>query len=161
MGELQSSPKVSSCTRWTPHTAKTEGLCGTMAIGQSSRSLSRCLRRLMHVNDPDFFRERSVVVCSDDIDAFPSNNSHENTRSLHSAFAAKNDCVTPTGGHVHHCTSMITDHVAIQKTRQDQPFGTRTNRPIDCQVLGMISSCSSRATRKDCIAAIFSRQPYK
>ena len=47
---------------------------------------------LMHVNDPDFFSERSVVVCSDDVDAFPSNNSHENTRSLHSAFAAKNDC---------------------------------------------------------------------
>ena len=66
----------------------------------------------MHVNDPDFFRERSVVVCSNDVDAFPSNNSHEITRSLHSAFAAKNDCATPTGGHVHDCSSMITDQVA-------------------------------------------------
>ena len=136
-------------------------LSDTMAIGQSSRSLSRCLRQLMHVNDPDFFRERSVVVCSDDVDAFPSNNSHEITRSLHSAFAAKNDCATPTGGHVHHRTSMIANHVADRRTRQNQPFRSRTTHPIDSRVLGLSSSCSSRATRKDCIAAILSRQPYE
>ena len=78
----------------------------------SSRSLSRCLRRRTHVNDPGSFSERSVVVYSNDVNAFPSNIFHEKTRSLHSAFAAKNDCATPTGGHVHHCTSKITDHVA-------------------------------------------------
>ena len=78
----------------------------------SSRSLSRCLRRRTHVNDPGSFSERSVVVYSNDVNAFPSNIFHEKTRSLHSAFAAKNDCATPTGGHVHHCISMITDHIA-------------------------------------------------
>ena len=37
-------------------------LSDTMAIGQSSRSLSRCLRRLMHVNDP-FFLGRGRWLC--------------------------------------------------------------------------------------------------
>ena len=127
----------------------------------SSRSLSRCLRRRTHVNDPGSFSERSLVVYSNDVNAFPSNIFHEKTRSLHSSFAAKNGRATPTGGHVHHCTSMITDHVVGRWTRKDQPFGSCATRQKDFQVLGLISSCSSRATRKDCIAAIFSRQPYE
>ena len=58
-----------------------------------------------------------MVMCSNDVDAFPSNSSHENTRSLHSAFATKNDYVMCiTGGHVHHYQHlrMITDHVVDQ-----------------------------------------------
>ena len=47
-------------------------------------------------------------MCSNDSDAFPSNIFHEKTISPHSAFSAKNDCATPTGGHVHDCSSMIT-----------------------------------------------------
>ena len=98
---------------------------------------------------------------SNDSDAFPSNIFHEKTISPHSAFSAKNDCATPTGGHVHNCSSMITDHVADRWPRQEQLFGACATLQKDFQVLGLISSCSSRATRKDCIAAVFSRQPHE